>query len=115
MTTKKTTAAKSTPAAAKNVKNLPKPKHPRVVTEGPDRTHKICSICKTAQPLDKFYRPAKDCRCKDCNKIYAANLKAKKAAEAEAAKPAPVKNVKKAEATPAPAKAVKKTAKNAKK
>lgn len=112
MTAKKTTAAKnSTPAAAKNVKNLPKPKHSRVVTEGPDRTHKICSICKTAQPLDKFYRPAKDCRCKDCNKIYAANLKAKKAAEAEAAaKPAP-KNTKKAEA-PAPAK---KTAKNVKK
>ena len=112
MTTKRPAAKNSTPAAAKNVKNQPKPKHPRVVTEGPDRTHKICSICKTAQPLDKFYRPAKDCRCKDCNKIYAANLKAKKAAEA-AAKPAPVKNVKKAEAAaPAPAK---KTAKNAKK
>ena len=106
----------ATTAAAKTTTKKTAKKATEVVTKGPDRTHKICSICKTPQPLDKFYRPAKDCRCKDCNKIYAANLKAKKAAEAEAAaKPAPVKNVKKAEATPAPAKAVKKTAKNTKK
>lgn len=71
---KKTTKA----AAAKKTTK----KATEIVTKGSDRTHKICSVCKLPQPLDMFYRPAKDCRCKGCGSAYAKALKARKEAEA---------------------------------
>jgi hypothetical protein len=90
----------ATPAAAKNSKTAKKATKAEVITNGEGRTHKICSICKTPQPLENFYRPLKDCRCKSCGKVYSAQLRAKKAEVAGTVA-----------ATPAPAKAVKKTAK----
>jgi hypothetical protein len=80
------TATKKTAA-----NNKPIPKHRAVILTGENRTHKKCSICKKNQPLEQYYRPQKDCRCKGCGKIYAAQLRERKLAEAEAANKKPAK------------------------
>lgn len=95
----------ATTAAAKTTTKKTAKKATEVVTKGPDRTHKICSVCKLPQPLDMFYRPAKDCRCKACNATYAKDLKARKAeaaAQAETVKPAVKKAAAKKTPTAAP-------------
>lgn len=53
-----------------------------------DRVQKKCSVCGNWQPLEKFYRPEKDCRCKDCSGAYAKQLKEQKEAEAAEAEKA---------------------------
>lgn len=87
----KTATKKTNSKTAANKK--PVPKHRAIVLSGENRTHKKCSICKKNQPLDLFYRPAKDCRCKTCGKVYAAQLRQRKAAEAEAASKKPARKI----------------------
>lgn len=87
MSTATTKNSKPKNATPKNVK--------RVLT-GPvaDRTHKKCSVCGKLQPMELYYRPAKDCRCKECSSKYAKQLRERKAAEAAAKAKNAAKNTK---------------------
>ena len=42
---------------------------------------KLCSVCGEWKPLDAYYRPEKDCRCRECSGAYARLLKERKEAE----------------------------------
>ena len=77
-TTKKTTAKTTTKTTTKKIKTGTI-RSSRYDKKG-KRTHKKCSVCGKWQPVVKFYRPEKDCRCKECSGKYAKQLREQKAA-----------------------------------
>ena len=85
MATKKKTTKKSEKNTAKNTAKKNGTIRSSKFKNG-KRTHKKCSVCEKWQPVAKFYRPERDCRCKDCSSTYAKQLREQKQKEEVAAK-----------------------------